>query len=79
MKINKEKFYVWQGNLTRSGGGDIEIVRVFDNLADAKDYFEYIKEDIKGYNLHKGGRLETWLTAGKEIDDDAIDFNEYYY
>ena len=66
-------------NLILVGGGDVEIIRVFDNLTDAKDYFEHIKEDIKGYNLHKGGRLETWLTAGKEIDDDDIDFNEYYY
>lgn len=79
MKIDKEKFYVWQGNLTESGGGDIEIVEVFDNLEDAKYYFNKIKEDTKGYNLHPHGRLETWLTAGKEIDDDAIDFNEYYY
>lgn len=79
MKTNKEKFYVWQGNLTESGGGNVEIVEVFDNLADAKEYFEKIKKDTKGYNLHRGGRLETWLTARKEIDDDAIDFYAYYY
>lgn len=79
MKINKEKFYVWQGNLNNFGGGDVEIVGVFDNLADAKEYFEKIKEDTKGYSLHRGGRLETWLTARKEIDDDAICFYVYYY
>lgn len=79
MKINKEKFYVWQGNLNNFGGGDVEIVGVFDNLADAKDYFEHIKEDTKGYSLHRGGRLETWLTARKEIDNDAIYFYVYYY
>ena len=80
-KIKKSyvKYYVWQGNLTESGGGDVEIVETFDNLADARHYFNKIKEDTKGYSLHRGGRLETWLTRKKEIGDDAIDFNEYYY
>ena len=79
MKSNKKKFYVWQGCLTRSGAGDVEIVECFDNLEDAKFYFEKIKKDTNGYNLKPNGRLETWLTSKKETDDDAIDYYEYYY
>lgn len=79
MKTNKETFYVWQGNLTESGGGDIEIVGEYNNLADAKKYFEAIKEDIAGYNLHPHGRIETWITKKEKIDDDAIAFTAYYY
>lgn len=76
---NSPKYYVWQGNINKFGYGNVEICATFSNLEDAKDYFDRIKKDTRGYILRPCGHLETWLTRKREIDDNFIDYFDYAY
>lgn len=55
------RYVISQGKMDASGCGCCEEFSRFENLTDAIKYFNKIKNDIKGYDLHKNQYLLTTL------------------
>ena len=58
-------YRVLQGKISNNGCGDYHVINCYDNLDDALDLFNEIKEDKKGWCLSKYNHLETLV-----IDED---------
>lgn len=69
------KFYeVHQGVLTKTGTGDFYQLARFDNMEDAIEYFNLVKNDLRGINKRK--ILHTFIV---ELDDNVKDYEVFLY
>lgn len=59
-------YYVEQGTFTNTGVGSYTLYEEFENLEDALNYFNKIKNDKKGYDM-RGKVLYTQLVNDDEI------------
>ncbi len=69
------KFYeIHQGLLTKSGTGDFYHLASFNKLVDALEYFDIVKNDLRGVVKQ---RIMTTIIV--ELDNDNIDYEEILY
>lgn len=64
-----KKYQVLQGVLNNQGNGQIDLIKEFDTLEAAKDFFNKIKADKKGWHISKYEYLETWLLEDNNWED----------
>ena len=65
-----KKYQVLQGKVNRQGNGQIDLMKEFDTLEAAQEYFNDIKNDKRGYGRFINGEvLETWLIEGANWED----------
>jgi len=76
--MTNKRYVVTQGVLTKSGEGDMPAIRDFDNLEQAQEFFNRIKEDTNGYwiNRRVEQRLCTELLDYGSDDYDVYDLPE---
>lgn len=72
-----KRYQVLQGKIKKSGVGDYELMDEFDTLKEAREYFNKIKRDKRGYSSFRTSDvLETYIIKGDDWDN-PIDV--YYY
>ena len=65
-----KRYQVLQGKIKKSGVGDYELMDEFDTLKEAREYFNKIKRDKRGYGRFINGEvLETWLIKDDNWED----------
>lgn len=64
-----KKYQVLQGVLNNQGNGQIDLIKEFDTLEAAKEFFNKIKNDKKGWHISKHEHLETWLLEDNNWED----------
>ena len=65
-----KKYQVLQGKVNRQGNGQIDLMREFDTLEAAQEYFNDIKRDKRGYGRFNNSEvLETWLLCDNNWED----------
>lgn len=69
------KYQVLQGKIKRSGVGDYNLMGEFNNLKEAQEFFNEIKNDKTGYGFNKNARehLETFLLKNNDYET-PVDF-----
>ena len=67
-------YTVLQGNMTKNGHGDLNKVKSFDVLKEAREFAKRINHDLKGYSKYPHGYLETLI-----VNDDIDDWNNPAY
>lgn len=88
--MNIKKYYVLQGNFTKSGTGDYWNEGEFDTLEEAQKRMYEIYDNMDGISKQPNGYLETLIIREKtEIDEDKeldeddeyeiVDGMVYYY
>ena len=57
-----KRYQVLQGKISVSGVGDYELMGEFDTLKEAREYFNKIKRDKRGYSSFRNSNvLETYI------------------
>ena len=69
-----KKYQVLQGKFTSSGCGDYTIVSEHDTLKEAKTAFNYLKDDLYGWNLSPYEVLETLIIKNGSLEN-IIDYH----
>ena len=69
-----KKYQILQGKFTSSGCGDYTIVAEYDTLKEAKTEFNYLKDDINGWNLSPYEVLETLIIKNGSLEN-IIDYH----
>ena len=69
-----KKYQVLQGKFTSSGCGDYTIIAEYDALKEAKTEFNYLKDDINGWNLSHYEVLETLIIKNGSLEN-IIDYH----
>ena len=63
-----KKYQFLQGKFTSSGCGDYTIVAEYDTLTEAKTEFNYLKDDLYGWNLSPYEVLETLIIKNGSLE-----------
>ena len=69
-----KKYQILQGKFTSSGCGDYTIIAEYDTLKEAKTEFNYLKDDVNGWNLSPYEVLETLLIKYGSLEN-IIDYH----
>ena len=69
-----KKYQILQGKFTSSGCGDYTIIAEYDTLKEAKTEFNYLKDDINGWNLSPYQVLETLIIKNGSLEN-IIDYH----
>ena len=69
-----KKYQILQGKFTSSGCGDYTIIAEYDTLKEAKTEFNYLKDDINGWNLSPYEVLETLIIKNGSLEN-IIDYH----
>ena len=56
-----KKYLILQGKVSSGGCGDYTVVAEYDTLKDAKAEFNYLKDDVNGWDLSPYEALETLI------------------
>ena len=69
-----KKYQILQGKFTSSGCGDYTIIAEYDTLKEAKTAFNYLKDDLYGWNLSPCEVLETLIIKNGSLEN-IIDYH----
>lgn len=69
-----KKYQILQGKFKSSGCGDYTIIAEYDRLKEAKTEFNYLKDDINGWNLSPYEVLETLIIKHGSLEN-IIDYH----
>ena len=69
-----KKYQILQGKFTSGGCGDYTIIGEYDTLKDAKTVFNYLKDDLYGWNLSPYEVLETLIIKNGSLEN-IIDYH----
>ena len=69
-----KKYQVLQGKFTSGGCGDYTIIAEYDTLKEAKTEFNYLKDDLYGWNLSAYEVLETLIIKNGSLEN-IIDYH----
>ena len=69
-----KKYQILQGKISFLGCGDYTIMGEYDTLKEAKTEFNYLKDDINGWNLSPYEVLETLLIKHGSLEN-IIDYH----
>lgn len=69
-----KKYQILQGKFTSGGCGDYTIIGEYDTLKDAKTVFNYLKDDLYGWNLSPHEVLETLIIKNGSLEN-IIDYH----
>ena len=65
-----KRYQIYQGKFSESGVGDYELMEEFDTLKEAREYFNKIKRDKRGYSSFRTSDvLETWLIRNEDWEN----------
>ena len=69
-----KKYQILQGKFTSSGCGDYTIITECDTLKEAKTAFNYLKDNLYGWNLSPDDMLETLIIKNGSLEN-IIDYH----
>lgn len=73
-----KKISVLQGVMSPQGNGDMNIIKTFASVKEARAFFEDIKKDKRGWSIPKGYKLVTELLVDDDENEDFYDVRELY-
>ena len=69
-----KKYQILQGKFSSGGCGDYTIIAEYDTLKEAKTTFNYLKDDLYGWNLSPYEVLETLIIKNGSLEN-IIDYH----